>query len=369
MPGDFEGADWKRLASSVLKSSLGLRRGQSVIIDTWSHTLHAAEILAVEARRLGIRPIILHLTEWAFYEAQKAASAWNANALSTVELAAVAACDGYVVLPASLVDFRRWDRLPLANRRAYERRRTEWNRALMRNSVRSVYWFASSVTASAAREFGVDLTRWRRENLRACAVSPSLFRREAKPIARRLLRGRRVTITHPNGTYLELGLSGRRAIIDDGVVDRSDLAAGRMGTTVPGGFMSVALDERTADGTYISNRPTRSRGGVIQGIHWTFRKGRLDRYEVDDGGALYDSTYRTAGRERNRPAVLEIGLNPEIRDFPLAEDQERGVLTLDIGHNEDLGGRTGGSYRQFAGLRGADLFIDDEPILRGGRKA
>jgi leucyl aminopeptidase (aminopeptidase T) len=368
VPGDFEGAGWNRLASSVLKRSLGLRHGQSVIIETWSHTLRAAEILSVEARRLGIRPLLLHVPEWSFFEAQKAADAWDANALSPVELAAAAACDGYVFLPPSPEDVRRRDRLPAPNQRAFDRRRVEWTRVLSRNSVPSVYWFSSSVTTANAREFGVDLSRWRRENFRACAVSPAFLRREGKRLARKLLRGRRVTISHPNGSHLELGLSGRRPVIDDGVVDKADLAAGRVGTVVPGGFMGVALNERTADGTFISNRPTRWREGVIQGIRWRFRHGQLDHYEVETGKALFEPAYRVAGRERNRPAVLSIGLNPEIRDFPLAEDQEWGVLMLCIGHNQDFGGRTDGKYRQFALLRGADLFIDDEPIFRGGRR-
>lgn len=78
-------------------------------------------------------------------------------------------------------------------------------------------------------------------------------------------------------------------------------------------------------------------------------------------------SYRKAGRERNRPAALGIGLNPELHDFPRVEDQELGVVAVEIGRNDDLGGRTRGSYRQFALLRGADLFVDDRQLLRAGR--
>ena len=50
VPDDFGGPPWHELASTVLQRSLGLRSGQSVIIETWTHTLRAAEILSVEAR-------------------------------------------------------------------------------------------------------------------------------------------------------------------------------------------------------------------------------------------------------------------------------------------------------------------------------
>ena len=108
--------------------------------------------------------------------------------------------------------------------------------------------------------------------------------------------------------------------------------------------------------------------GLMSNLQWTFRNGRLAHHEIGRGKTLFDDSYRTAGREKDRPGVLLIGLNPEIRDFPLAEDQESGVVTVEIGHNEDFGGRTRGTFRSFATLRGADLYVDDELLLRRGRR-
>ena len=328
MVDDYTGPGWTGIAASVLRTSLGLRRGQSVMIETWDHSLRAAEIIAVEARRLGIRPFIVHASYWAFFESQRRATPWDANALSSIELAAAAASDGYIVLPDSLEHYARRDHLPSANRRANQRRRQEWNSTLVRHSVPSVNLLAALVTSSSARELGVDFTAWQREAFGACQVSPRLLRREARPIARQLARGKRITITHPNGTHLELGLARRQPVLDVGAVDRRDLAAGRFGTNVPGGYLAVAVDEHVAEGMFLSNRPTRSRRGVIEEIRWTFRDGRLHHYDVGAGGDVFRESYDRAGRERDRPAILEIGLNPAIRDFPLAEDQERGVVTV-----------------------------------------
>ena len=49
------------------------------------------------------------------------------------------------------------------------------------------------------------------------------------------------------------------------------------------------------------------------------------------------------------------------------EDLEKGVVTLYIGYNDDFGGQTPGSFREYALLRGADVLVDGEPILRRGR--
>jgi leucyl aminopeptidase (aminopeptidase T) len=364
----FAGVPWQHLAARLLKNSLGLRRGQNVIINTWTHTLRAAETIAVEARRLGIRPFLLHMTESAFYEAQAVASPRDANALSEAEWASVAAADGYIFIPPDIEDLRRRDRLPAAHRRALEQSREDWHRVLVRHRVPSVYLIGATTTEAMAREFGVNLHSWRQETLRACAIPSSRLRREANLIAQRLIRGRRITLTHPNGTRLELGLAGRTPHIDDGAVDTGESGGGGLATIFPGGYLSVALDEKVAEGVFVANRPSRSRHGPILGMRWTFRNGRLAGYDAKAGRAIFEHAYGHGGRERDRPAVLEIGLNPATHDFPLAEDQEQGVVTVEIGHNDDFGGRTRGTFRQFAMIRGADLSVDDRLLLRAGRR-
>jgi leucyl aminopeptidase (aminopeptidase T) len=367
VPGDAGRGDWRKIAAIVLKRSLGLHRGQSVIIETESQTLPTAEVLVVEARRLGIRPLILYNPEWSFFESQKVTNPSDANALSHAELAAAAACDGYIRLPTSCEQLLRREALPRAQRTAIEQWRLDWNRMLVRHSVPSVNLIAAAATPEEARHFDVDLEAWRRESYRASVVSPSALRRTGKSLGRQLQLGRRITITHPNGTHLELGLAGRRPFIDDGMVDAQDLANGWTGTVVPGGYLVLAIDERVAEGRFVSNLPTHHLGNVIEGITWTFRKGRLARYEITTGKAYFESTYRAAVRGRDRPAVLYVGLNPEIHSFPHTEDQALGTVSVEIGHNEDFGGRTRGTFRQFALLRGADLLIDDRVVLHDGQ--
>jgi leucyl aminopeptidase (aminopeptidase T) len=365
----FDSKPWRRVASTVLKRSLGLRRGQSVIIETWSYTLRAAEILAVEARRLGIRPLLLHVTDGSFFEAQKTASPSDANALGGVELAAAEASDGYIMIPPSNHDVWRRDELSAAHQRAYELRRSEWHQALLRHRVPSIHFVAAVPSESEARLYGVNLQTWQRENVNSSLVSPSRIRREAKPLIQRLLKGQRLTITHPNGTHLELGLLKRRPyLIDDGRVDRRDMREGWLGTVVPGGFTGVVLDDRIADGVIISNRRAYSHRHPVTGIRWKFREGRLVQYSVGTGAKYYTKEYRRAGPERDRPAYLQIGLNPEIHDSPFVDDQELGVVGVEIGHNDDMGGRTKGTFRQYALIGGADVSVDGHPLLRKGRR-
>jgi leucyl aminopeptidase (aminopeptidase T) len=367
MRDDYEEESWTRISSLILRRSLRLRRGQSVVIDTGTNAVRLAEILANEARRLGIRPVILCFPDRTLAPPDGMSSS-IANAISPPELALIAASSGYIRIPPGLEILKLRMELPPAQARAFARRSLEWHQALVRHSVPSVYFLGASATKTDARLLHVDFSKWSRESLRSSAVDPRALGKEAKPMARRLQRGRRVTIRHPNGTHLELGLLGRSPILDDGMVDPQDLASGRNWTTVPSGSLLVALDERTAEGRLVANRPSRHLRGVVRGLTWTFHSGRLTHYDVGSGRRIFEESYREAGRERDRPAILSIGLNPEIRDFPLAEDSERGVVCMYIGHNDDVGGRTHGSYRDYALVEGADLLLDDKPLLRAGHR-
>jgi leucyl aminopeptidase (aminopeptidase T) len=363
----LSGDEWRRVAVVTLERSLGLRSGQSVAIDAGSHGVHLAEVLAREARRLGIRPVIFHQPRPPRQSKTRKGIHGDPHALSRLERAAASATDGYIFLASSIEESQERDRLPPLLRQALDRRDADLTRTLVEHSVRSVRLMPATMSESAARLFQVDIQAWKREILSAIAVDPKVLRRTALPMARRLVRGKRVTIQHSNGTHLELGLAGRTPLVDDGVVDVADEKIGRFGTILPGGFLVVAVDETIAEGRFVSNRPTRSRRGTIESIEWVFRNGRLAGFGAGRGRALLTERYRRAGRERNRPAALEIGLNPELHDSPLGEDQELGAVSVEIGRNDVFGGRSRGSFFEFATLRGATLLVDDRPILKDGR--
>ena len=116
-----------------------------------------------------------------------------------------------------------------------------------------------------------------------CGVASSLrgiaetdyrqVRRDAQRVAQRLRAGREVRITASNGTDLTLRLKGRPPWIDDGIVDRTDLRAGRNIATAPPGAVVVAIDERSAQGTAIASRPSYLSEGRADGGQWEVQGG------------------------------------------------------------------------------------------------
>ncbi len=133
----------------------------------------------------------------------------------------------------------------------------------------------------------------------------------------------------------------------------------------------VALDERTAEGTFVSN--VANSVGVmdtvaeVSGGRWTFQDGRLRRFTYDRGATAFGQSYRRAGPGRDRPGMLSIGLNEHLETAPLLLDQALGTLTFQIGRNVTLGGRNRVPWWAWLLLRGADLEVDGRGIVRGGR--
>jgi leucyl aminopeptidase (aminopeptidase T) len=150
--------------------------------------------------------------------------------------------------------------------------------------------------------------------------------------------------------------------------------AGEVVQVVPSGVTVVTVDERFAEGSFISE----GSGGVaftsetpnqipLRGARWTFRKGKLVDFSFERGEADFRRAFKAAGPGKDRPGLISVGLNPATTSIPLLFDQERGVLSLAIGRNSEMGGHTRGSrFVAYSPLHKAELSVDGTPVLRDG---
>ncbi len=364
--GDPSAEEVRALAAQILRQSLHLKARESVTIECWPHALGWADALVEEARRIGARPLVLYESESAFWDLLHHGAVQREGSLGRSERGAIEGSDAWVYLPgpagrpkgpAELAKFNRildeWD--------------DAWFGLSQPNGIRACRVELAGATDATAAFYGVDLRTWRTELLDGSRIAPTAFRSIARPLVRRLERGRRLLITHPNGTHLELGLKNRAPTVQDGEVSPLDLQAGRMMTVLPSGVVIVALDERVGHGTLRSNRPSTHYRGTFEEAHWRFDSGRLVEHSAVRAPEVFESAFAEAGRERDRPALFSIGLNPKMHMAPLFEDYQAGVVTVYVGRNADYGGRSRGEYRDYALLEGADVTIDDRPVVRGGR--
>lgn len=355
------------LARMVLGRCLGIRPGEVVTIETWSHALAWARAFVPEARRLGAEPALMLEDEEAFF---RSLTIPGGSAVPGAPAALAERSDAYVYFPGPEA-FPRLFGLPARDLEAtMARHGPAWRRAARRVGLRAARMSIAGVTPVAASRYDVDLRSWQQDVLRASLVPPERLSQAADPIVRRLTHARRARIRHANGTDLSVRLHPDTWVVEDGRVDATDRREGRLWTQIPTGLVAVPLTEGFANGVWESNRPAYDRLAdppVAEGGRFTFASGRLREFAFDRGGGLFAGPYALGGQGRDVAAGLTFGLNPAIGRAPELQEVRVGSVGLLLGDNRSIGGRHRSRFSFLAVLSEPDVELDGKPWWEGGR--
>jgi leucyl aminopeptidase (aminopeptidase T) len=355
------------LAKNVLTKTLHVRKGENVVIETWSESLPWAKPFVAEARRLGANPVLLYEDEASFWEALKAGHGGHTGRVGSHEWAALANTSAYVFFFGPS-EWPRADDLPAKNRAGVAAYNGEWYRRAAKAKIRGARMYLGRTSQLSADRWKLDLEAWRDELVRASLVSPAAMNRMGKRIGVRMQKGKEVTVTHSNGTDLSFRLARTPLQLDDGLVDAADLKTGQNMAAIPGGVVGICVDPASANGVVTGNHTTYPDSGPVTGSHWEFSAGHLTDQSYESGGAPVLAAYAKAPKNgRDRLGYFSIGLNPEITNLPQMEDQEVGALLLQLGNNQFRGGKVASPFSAWMVLKGATVAIDGTPVVEDGR--
>ena len=362
----------RRFARTVLRETLRMRRGESILVETWSGTLPWAESFVLEARILGARPMLVVEDEETYWKSLEEAPAANLGQVGTHDWAALKASNAHMYFWGPL-DTAREESLPLSVQTRIRANDHEWFRLVEKFGVRSVRWDFGRTSELWAKRYGVDLATWRKELVEGAAVDPRSLQKDGQRVAEAFRRGRELRITHRNGTDLSLRLVGRRPKVDDGVIDEADLRAGSVFTVVPSGVTTVAVDETYAEGKFIAGEGAgllmaQEADEALVGGRWTFKGGRLVDYQFEKGGEAFRKVFNAKGPGKDRPGLVAVGLNPNTASIPLLFDQQLGTISVSIGRNTQAGGVTRTPhFTAYESIRDATLEVDGKLVVEDGK--
>src|SRR5690348_12101326 len=208
----------QRLAHTVLGENLKVRRGESVVIETWTHGLPYARALAAEARRLGARATVLYEDEEAWWDAVGRRDFAAVGTMSAPEKAALAKTDVYVYLWGP-EDRPRVAKLPDKIQDQVTGYNEGWYDIARKNGVRGVRLAVAQATDPVAAIFGFDGPAWRERLVEAGSVPAAAMRAKGARVAKAFTSGKTARLTHPNGTDLTVQLRGATARSDVGEID------------------------------------------------------------------------------------------------------------------------------------------------------
>ncbi|MGA8302759.1 MAG: hypothetical protein WB873_03545 [Thermoplasmata archaeon] len=355
-------------ARNIVTKYLKVRAGENAIIESWAHTMPLASAMVDELRRVGGNVLFLYNDEDAWWRAMDRKQSKLLGTASDPEWGALKAADVYLNFwgPG---DADRIERLPDEPGNEAFASNWPWYAVARKAGLRGVRMTVGFVTEGRAHRWGVDRTQWEESVLRGCLVDPEELAKRGARLGKALTRGKKVRITHSNGTDLEVALAGVAPRLFDGrprPYGKGDNPSGML-QQVPAGSLDVALDSKTAEGSFRANRRTNIWWNVHAGGNLEFADGKLTSYSLDEGGKELARQYKSATAGKDRTSVLKLGLNPAVKDVPNLETVESGAVSLQIGRNAYLGGSNKSNFFTWFVLAGSEIAIDGTPVIRAGK--
>jgi aminopeptidase len=358
---------YEELAKTVVKDALSIDSSDVVSITTWDHTISVANAMAVECFKQGADAIIILWTDEYYYgllrelseaslgEDSKLCQAFTEAETATINMFGPKNPEGLKTIPPSKV-----------NAWGAGERKSHYPRNIER-SIRNVGLMSGLLTQERAKVYGFKFESWRKVMNDALAMDLKKIANVGRNVAAILEKARSVRLTAPNGTDLTFDLDRRPVHIDDGIIDKEDIAKKSLDATLPAGSVLTTMIETSGRGKVIFDRPLQQMGVNIPGITWEFKDGKLTSMTATKNLEPISKQFEKASGDKDRMGFLQIGLNPKAEYGYLMDNIVEGAVQIGVGDNEYIGGKNSTSFGMVATMSRATLEIDGRTIIRNGQ--
>jgi len=240
-----------------------------------------------------------------------------------------------------------------------------WRKIAKKRSVRMLGIEYCLATKERAKVLSLNYKEWGKVMLAGCMVDQQEIAEKAAKLVNIIKKGRDIDVQTPFGTKLKFKLAGREPIAGDSIVSKEDAVKGVV-KFLPSGFVEVAADEDSADGTVVYDATIPLRGGKkIKGLTLQFRNGKVMKYTMQTGSEAFENYIKSGQGDIDTFGFFGLGLNPGLKHGFTQDDKVLGGVTVGIGGNEDKGGknRTPGNSHWWASMTKATVKIDGKLVL------
>jgi leucyl aminopeptidase (aminopeptidase T) len=358
------------IASRLVNTCLRIGPEDVVVIETTPHMVGLATQVSIECYKTGAdAEVVLHSDD-AFFSVLETQTP---ERLSRASKAALAMAQ-IMTVNISLVTLENPERLRNVRPEkmaALSRSRIPVEEVKLKRKVKSAYLGLSDTTQKRAETYGLNLAGWRRAVENASSEDYSELAQFGAKI-RELLSGRgEVHIRTPEGTDLKFKLAGRSPRLNDGIIDDEDVKNGAYSIVIPAGDVSVAMDETSAEGRFISNVHQPWLGRWVEGLEWQFKNGKVVGFDAKNNLSALKAEYEASKGDKDRIGVLYLGLNKKAVSGQLFNLNQiaSGTISIGIGDNKKLDGANHSEFEFISSIDDGTLTVDGQTIIKNGKYA
>jgi leucyl aminopeptidase (aminopeptidase T) len=301
---------YEKVAKKILSETLRMSKGETLTIETWNNGLPFAQRLVVEARRLGVIPLVVLEDESAYLEGVKVMPNDVLGIMGKHEYGMLAGSDGYVFIPGPPIGAYS----PNLSRKEYAdstRYNFSWYEAAEKVKLRGARLPFGYIGKEYARVYGKKPEEFVRHMLKAALVDFRTISTTGREIGRELSDRVEASLETIAGK-LEFTLKGELDV-EDGVVDEADVASGSNMTYIPPGYVSKQVDPGSVRGV-VGLSPSMTRLGLLKDARLEFDgQGRLVEWESKGSPKMLAELVGAVQPDKRCLSSVTIGLNPVMK--------------------------------------------------------
>ena len=365
-------ADLDQLASRLVTQNAGIKEGEVVLITGQPQDAELLEDLAVNVRKVGAFPIVLHDSERmdkrlffdvpAQYDTQTDKAglllAGNADAVITVS-------DGTTENLFEGADPARMAARGKAGEAVAQAALAHRGRTIeIGNNLYPTPW--------RAQRYGMAEADLAKAFWDGVGTDYGALQAHGEQVKTALAAGDTVHVTNPNGTDLTLKIKGRPVLVSDGIVSDADRKAGGPAASayLPAGEVYTTPVPGSAQGKVVATR-TFFQGKQIDNLTLTVAGGKVTGMTGSGPGfAAYKAAYDAVPDARkNDVAFIDLGINPNITlpaNSSVGTWVPAGSVTVGTGNNTWAGGDNAVPWSGVLFLPGSTVTLDDKPVVEAG---
>jgi len=355
------------IAKQIVRTSLNLTDQDVLHVGAWSHTTELASSIAREASKVGADAWVSYYDDslWLADFVEKDEKYLERKSPVSAHLAEIVTAQVELGGPRDPKVFDRTKPSRMSKAEAWHKEIVDRHRE---RKVRSVFVGLGQVTPQRARKYGVSYPKWRRAVTAALGYDLRRLAATGQRVAKNLSGAPEVRVT-AEGTDVTLSLSGRGAMVDDGIIDTEDIARGHLHAALPVGTTSFAPVETSAEGT-VTFPTVPLWGKMIRDLEFTFRGGCLVEYRAGKNLKAFTDFYEAGSGDKDRIAWLSVGLNPKCTYVGgFVDHLVAGAASIGIGANEEIGGANKGLFEFGGTLPRATVQAGSVTIVDRGKLA